>query len=78
MDNSRFLYMVMLQEKLLICASTYDCLICHQFYRYLLFLSFVNICFLGIYFISDLAHVFSSIRRDLNFIDHTSDLGWKE
>ncbi|KAH6791623.1 Core-2/I-branching beta-1 [Perilla frutescens var. hirtella] len=26
----------------------------------------------------DLAHVFSSIRRDLNFIDHTSDLGWKE
>ncbi|KAH7516378.1 hypothetical protein FEM48_Zijuj10G0128800 [Ziziphus jujuba var. spinosa] len=28
--------------------------------------------------ISDLSHVFSSIRRDLNFIDHTSDLGWKE
>ncbi|KAL6543809.1 hypothetical protein OROGR_010306 [Orobanche gracilis] len=26
----------------------------------------------------DLSHVFSSIRRDLNFIDHTSDLGWKE
>ncbi|KAK0573413.1 hypothetical protein LWI29_007721 [Acer saccharum] len=26
----------------------------------------------------DLAHVFSSVRRDLNFIDHTSDLGWKE
>lgn len=26
----------------------------------------------------DLAHVFSSIRRDLNFIDHTSELGWKE
>ncbi|KAI4357690.1 hypothetical protein L6164_001624 [Bauhinia variegata] len=26
----------------------------------------------------DLSHVFSSIGRDLNFIDHTSDLGWKE
>ncbi|KAK1390046.1 beta-glucuronosyltransferase GlcAT14A [Heracleum sosnowskyi] len=26
----------------------------------------------------DLSHVFSSVRRDLNFIDHTSDLGWKE
>ncbi|KAK9106173.1 hypothetical protein Scep_023017 [Stephania cephalantha] len=26
----------------------------------------------------DLAHVFSHVRRDLNFIDHTSDLGWKE
>ncbi|KAL3644694.1 hypothetical protein CASFOL_009874 [Castilleja foliolosa] len=26
----------------------------------------------------DLSHVFSSIRRDLNFIDHTSNLGWKE
>ncbi|KAJ4961627.1 hypothetical protein NE237_021537 [Protea cynaroides] len=26
----------------------------------------------------DLSHVFSTVRRDLNFIDHTSDLGWKE
>ncbi|XP_073303986.1 beta-glucuronosyltransferase GlcAT14A-like isoform X1 [Primulina huaijiensis] len=26
----------------------------------------------------DLSHVFSSVKRDLNFIDHTSDLGWKE
>ncbi|OAY29207.1 beta-glucuronosyltransferase GlcAT14A [Manihot esculenta] len=26
----------------------------------------------------DLSHVFSSFGRDLNFIDHTSDLGWKE
>nr|KYP46951.1 Xylosyltransferase 1 [Cajanus cajan] len=26
----------------------------------------------------DLSHVFSSVQRDLNFIDHTSDLGWKE
>ncbi|XP_057758747.1 beta-glucuronosyltransferase GlcAT14A-like [Arachis stenosperma] len=26
----------------------------------------------------DLSHVFSSVRRDLNFIDHTSDLGSKE
>ncbi|XP_027360288.1 beta-glucuronosyltransferase GlcAT14A-like [Abrus precatorius] len=26
----------------------------------------------------DLSHVFSSVRRDLNFIDHTSYLGWKE
>ncbi|XP_039059841.1 beta-glucuronosyltransferase GlcAT14A-like [Hibiscus syriacus] len=25
----------------------------------------------------DLSHVFSSVRRDLNFLDHTSDLGWK-
>ncbi|KAF1879223.1 hypothetical protein Lal_00047896 [Lupinus albus] len=28
--------------------------------------------------LSDLSHVFSSVGRDLNFIDHTSDLGWKE
>ncbi|XP_019432213.1 PREDICTED: beta-glucuronosyltransferase GlcAT14A-like [Lupinus angustifolius] len=26
----------------------------------------------------DLSHVFSTVRRDLNFIEHTSDLGWKE
>ncbi|XP_027367249.1 beta-glucuronosyltransferase GlcAT14A [Abrus precatorius] len=26
----------------------------------------------------DLSHVFSTVRRDLNFIDHTGDLGWKE
>ncbi|GMY18512.1 beta-glucuronosyltransferase GlcAT14A [Fagus crenata] len=26
----------------------------------------------------DLSHVFSTVSRDLNFIDHTSDLGWKE
>nr|XP_043624465.1 beta-glucuronosyltransferase GlcAT14A [Erigeron canadensis] len=26
----------------------------------------------------DLSHAFSSISRDANFIDHTSDLGWKE
>lgn len=26
----------------------------------------------------DLLHVFTSVPRDLNFIDHTSDLGWKE
>ncbi|KAL2347714.1 hypothetical protein Fmac_001714 [Flemingia macrophylla] len=26
----------------------------------------------------DLSYVFSSVLRDLNFIDHTSDLGWKE
>ncbi|KAH7659698.1 Glycosyl transferase family 14 protein [Dioscorea alata] len=26
----------------------------------------------------DLLYVFSSLPRDLNFIDHTSDLGWKE
>lgn len=26
----------------------------------------------------DLSHVFSTVRRDLNFIDHTSELGWKE
>ncbi|XP_039015007.1 beta-glucuronosyltransferase GlcAT14A-like [Hibiscus syriacus] len=25
----------------------------------------------------DLSYVFSSVRRDLNFLDHTSDLGWK-
>ncbi|RZB91722.1 Beta-glucuronosyltransferase GlcAT14A isoform C [Glycine soja] len=33
---------------------------------------------LWICFFLDLSHVFSSVRRDLNFIDHTSDLGWKE
>ncbi|KAF1863347.1 hypothetical protein Lal_00031232 [Lupinus albus] len=27
---------------------------------------------------NDLSHVFSTVRRDLNFIEHTSDLGWKE
>ncbi|KAI3720090.1 hypothetical protein L6452_21000 [Arctium lappa] len=26
----------------------------------------------------DLSHAFSSISRDANFIDHTSELGWKE
>ncbi|KAJ6936603.1 beta-glucuronosyltransferase GlcAT14B-like [Populus alba x Populus x berolinensis] len=26
----------------------------------------------------DLLHTFSSLPRDLNFIDHTSDIGWKE
>ncbi|RZC70242.1 hypothetical protein C5167_033368 [Papaver somniferum] len=26
----------------------------------------------------DLSHVFSTMSRDFNFIDHTSDLGWKE
>lgn len=31
-----------------------------------------------LYVLSDLSHVFSSVRRDLNFIDHSSDLGWKE
>lgn len=30
------------------------------------------------FFSPDLFHVFSSVPRDLNFIDHTSDLGWKE
>ncbi|XP_039006294.1 beta-glucuronosyltransferase GlcAT14A-like [Hibiscus syriacus] len=25
----------------------------------------------------DLSYVFSSVRRDLNFLDHNSDLGWK-
>ncbi|MCE3217128.1 hypothetical protein HAX54_010506 [Datura stramonium] len=25
----------------------------------------------------DLSHVLSSVSRDINFIDHTSDLGWK-
>ncbi|KDP45159.1 hypothetical protein JCGZ_15024 [Jatropha curcas] len=28
--------------------------------------------------ITYLSHEFSSVSRDLNFIDHTSDLGWKE
>lgn len=26
----------------------------------------------------DLSQVFSTIKRDLNFMDHTSDIGWKE
>eukprot|EP00249_Psilotum_nudum_P018014 c26598_g1_i2 orf=395-1207(+) len=28
--------------------------------------------------LADLFHVFSYLPRDLNFIDHTSDIGWKE
>lgn len=32
----------------------------------------------ALFSLSDLSHVFSSVRRDLNFIDHTGDLGWKE
>lgn len=32
-----------------------------------------------IYFLtSDLLHIFSFIPRDLNFIEHTSSIGWKE
>lgn len=27
---------------------------------------------------ADIIHVFSSVPRDLNFVDHTSRLGWKE
>lgn len=27
---------------------------------------------------ADLLHVFSYLPRDLNFIQHTSDIGWKE
>lgn len=30
------------------------------------------------YFVTDLLHIFSYLPRDLNFIDHTSDFGWKE
>lgn len=29
-------------------------------------------------FLTDLLHTFSSVPRDLNFIEHTSDIGWKE
>ncbi|KAG4907585.1 hypothetical protein JHK84_056118 [Glycine max] len=32
----------------------------------------------GYLWATDLSHVFSSVSRDLNFIDHTGDLGWKE
>jgi hypothetical protein len=27
---------------------------------------------------ADLLHVFSNVSKDLNFIEHTSDIGWKE
>lgn len=27
---------------------------------------------------ADLLHVFSYLPKDLNFIEHTSDIGWKE
>ncbi|XP_056866123.1 uncharacterized protein LOC108810165 isoform X1 [Raphanus sativus] len=27
---------------------------------------------------SDLSHVFASVNRSINFIDHTSDLSWKD
>lgn len=30
------------------------------------------------YFGADLLHVFSYLPKDLNFIEHTSDIGWKE
>jgi hypothetical protein len=30
------------------------------------------------FFAADLLHVFSKLPRDLNFIDHTSNIGWKE
>ena len=29
-------------------------------------------------FLLDLLHTFSYLPRDLNFIDHTSNIGWKE
>lgn len=29
-------------------------------------------------FVLDLIRTFEAIPRDLNFIDHTSDIGWKE
>jgi hypothetical protein len=31
-----------------------------------------------LFFLVDLLHTFSYLPRDLNFIDHTSDIGWKE
>lgn len=51
-----------------------------------LFLFLVNcfyICFVYVYVMFgfgwlDLLHTFSYLPRDLNFIDHTSDIGWKE
>lgn len=29
-------------------------------------------------FLKDLLHTFSYLPRDLNFVDHTSNIGWKE
>lgn len=29
-------------------------------------------------FIPDLLHIFSYLPRDLNFLEHTSNIGWKE
>lgn len=40
--------------------------------------SVVNPALMIFVFVSDLLHTFSSLPRDLNFIDHTSNIGWKE
>jgi beta-glucuronosyltransferase len=29
-------------------------------------------------YLTDILHIFSYIPRDLNFIEHTSNIGWKE
>lgn len=43
------------------------------------FISFYSFSIESILFFHvDLLYAFSSVPRDLNFIDHTSDLGWKE
>lgn len=42
------------------------------------FLHFMFLIFLYTVLAADLIHVFSAVPRHLNFIDHTSDLGWKE
>lgn len=35
-------------------------------------------CNLVMFCLTDLLHTLSSIPRHLNFIEHTSDIGWKE
>ena len=65
-------------------TGTGNCLLLLAFILFIWNLVFRMITFhaywyvLFVYFDTDLAHAFSSISRDANFIDHTSELGWKE
>ena len=48
------------------------------FYHYCNFVVEASIFdYLDLSFSTDLLHTFSYLPRDLNFIDHTSDIGWK-
>ncbi|KAK4480943.1 hypothetical protein RD792_011801 [Penstemon davidsonii] len=46
------------------------------FYSTLSLAFIADICLL--FLVPDILHIFSYLPRDLNFLEHTSDLGWKE